>query len=87
MKAATKNQAALVTDLADSLARIAPIPALLEAAAWDKVRTIPKTPPESQLWNLGESKNTLVKLTKETGEFEILEMKDKLAISFQMTDQ
>ena len=74
MKAATKNQAALVTDLADSLARIAPIPALLEAAEWDKVRTILKTPPVSQLWNLGEYKNNLVKWAGETGEFEILEL-------------
>jgi len=46
-----------------------------------------KTPPVNQLWNLGESKNTLVQLAKETGEFELMEMKDDLAISLQMTDQ
>ena len=74
MKAATENQAALVADLTDSLARIAPIPALLEATEWDKVRTILKTPPVNQLWNVGESKNNLVKLAKKTGEFEILEL-------------
>jgi len=41
----------------------------------------------NQLWNLGESQNTLVKFAKETGEFELVEMKDELAISLQMTDQ
>ena len=39
------------------------------------------------MWNLGESQNTLVRLAKETGNFELLEMKDELAISLQMTDQ
>ncbi len=41
----------------------------------------------NQLWNLGESQNTLVKLAKDTGEFELLELKDELAISLQMCDQ
>ena len=29
----------------------------------------------------------MVKLAKETGEFDLMEMKDELAISLQMTDQ
>ena len=60
---------------------------LVDAAEWDKIRTVLKTPPVNELWNLGESKNTLVKLAKETGEFELMEMKDELAISLQMCDQ
>lgn len=34
-----------------------------------------------------QSQNTLVKLAKETGDFELIELKDKLAISLQMCDQ
>ncbi|KAL7458834.1 hypothetical protein ACHAWC_010667 [Mediolabrus comicus] len=77
----------LLTDLTTSLTKISSIPPLLESAEWDKVRTILKTPPVNQLWNLGESQNTLVKLAKETGNFDLMEVKDELAISLQMTDQ
>ena len=82
--AATKD---LVADLVSSKEKLTPIPDLLQAGEWDKVRTILKTPPVNQLWNLGESQNTLVKLAKDTGEFELLELKDELAISLQMCDQ
>ena len=34
-----------------------------------------------------QSQNTLVQLAKETGDFELLELKDELAISLQMCDQ
>lgn len=78
---------ALVDELNVSLSRIETLPGLLGSAEWDKVRTVLKTPPVNQLWNLGESQNTLVKLAKETGDFEIMEIKDELAISLQMTDQ
>ena len=77
----------LITNLSDSLTAIKTIPSLVDAAEWDKIRTVLKTPPVNELWNLGESKNTLVKLAKETGEFELMEMKDELAISLQMCDQ
>jgi len=83
--ASTKEE--LLTDLTTSLTKISSIPPLLESAEWDKVRTILKTPPVNQLWNLGESQNTLVKLAKETGNFDLMEVKDELAISLQMTDQ
>ena len=83
--AASKEE--LLTDLPTSLTKISSIPPLLESAEWDKVRTILKTPPVNQLWNLGESQNTLVKLAKETGNFDLMEVKDELAISLQMTDQ
>ncbi len=84
---AADTKEALIADLNDSLTKIQTIPSLVDALEWDKVRTVLKTPPVNQLWNLGESQNTLVKLAKETGEFELMEMKDELAISLQMTDQ
>ncbi|KAL3783379.1 hypothetical protein HJC23_013424 [Cyclotella cryptica] len=83
--AATKEE--LIADLTTSLQKISTIPSLLESAEWDKARTILKTPPVNSLWNLGESQNTLVKLAKETGDFDLLEIKEELAISLQMTDQ
>lgn len=82
--ASTKD---LVNDLVTSKTKMEVIPDLLQQNEWDKVRTILKTPPVNSLWNLGESQNPLVKLAKETGEFELLELKDELAISLQMCDQ
>lgn len=87
LASASSKTDALVADLKSSKEKMAPIPALLEANEWDKVRTILKTPPVNSLWNLGDSKNTLVQLAKETGEFELLELKDELSISLQMCDQ
>eukprot|EP00550_Attheya_septentrionalis_P004170 CAMPEP_0198299126 /NCGR_PEP_ID=MMETSP1449-20131203/43484_1 /TAXON_ID=420275 /ORGANISM="Attheya septentrionalis, Strain CCMP2084" /LENGTH=209 /DNA_ID=CAMNT_0044000583 /DNA_START=112 /DNA_END=741 /DNA_ORIENTATION=+ len=77
----------LIADLVASKAKLEPIPSLLEAMEWDSVRTILKTPPVNQLWNLGDSKNTLVLLGKETGEFGLLELKDELSITLQICDQ
>ena len=83
--ASTKD--ALIADLNESYAKLVTIPDLLQQQEWDKVRTILKTPPIVQLWNLGDSKNTLVQLAKATGDFELLEAKDELSISLQMCDQ
>jgi hypothetical protein len=77
----------LLTDLSTSLDKLSTIPPLLEQAEWDKVRTILKTPPVNTLWNLGDSTNPLVKLAKSTSNMELLELKDDLSISLQMTDQ
>ena len=77
----------LISDLTASKSKLEPIPGLLDNGEWDKVRTILKTPPVNQLWNLGDSQNTLSKLAKETGEIELLELKDELSISLQMCDQ
>lgn len=77
----------LVNDLVESKEKMAPIPDLLQAEKWDQVRTILKTPPVNNLWNLGDSKNPLVQLAKESGEFELLELKDELSISLQMCDE
>lgn len=85
--AAEESRESLLAELNESLAKVQTIPPMLENAEWDKVRTVLKTPPVNQLWNLGETKNTLVKLAKETGDFDLMEMKDELAISLQMTDQ
>lgn len=85
--AAEESRESLLADLNESLSKVQTIPPMLENAEWDKVRTVLKTPPVNQLWNLGETKNTLVKLAKETGDFDLMEMKDELAISLQMTDQ
>lgn len=85
--AATTATKDLINDLVSSKDKMKPIPELLQQGEWDKVRTILKTPPIIQLWNLGESQNTLVKLAKETGDIELLELKDELAISLQMCDQ
>ena len=83
--ASTKD--ALIADLNESYAKLVTIPDLLQQQEWDKVRTILKSPPIVQLWNLGDSKNTLVQLAKETGDLELLEAKDELSISLQMCDQ
>eukprot|EP00978_Attheya_sp_CCMP212_P006323 scaffold14325_cov37-Attheya_sp.AAC.2 len=48
------NKDALIADLVASKAKMEPIPSLLEAMEWDSVRTILKTPPVNQLWNLGD---------------------------------
>jgi hypothetical protein len=85
--AATATTKDLINDLVSSQEKMKPIPELLQQGEWDKVRTILKTPPVIQLWNLGESQNTLVKLAKETGDIDLLELKDELAISLQMCDQ
>jgi hypothetical protein len=77
----------LIADLTESKLKLEVIPGLLENGEWDKVRTVLKTPPVNQLWNLGDSKNTLNKLARETGEVELLELKDELSISLQMCDQ
>jgi len=84
---AADSKEEMVSQLTDSLERLRPIPSLLAQAEWEKTRNILKTPPVNELWNLGDSKNTLVRLAKETGDFELLEMKDELAISLQMCDQ
>ena len=36
--------------------------AMLDEEKWDSVRSVLKPPPVGNLWNLGESKNTLRKL-------------------------
>lgn len=84
---AASSKDALIADLNESYAKLSTVPDLLKQSEWDKVRNILKSPPLNLLWNLGDSKNTLVMLAKETGDMELLEAKDELSISLQMCDQ
>jgi hypothetical protein len=83
----TSTTDALISDLETSLEKLKPIPSLLEKNDWDTVRTILKTPPVNQLWNLGDSKNTLQLLAKATDEFDLIDLKDELSVTLQMCDQ
>lgn len=74
-------------ELEDSKVKLSEVPDLLQQQEWDKVRTILKTPPVNKLWNLGDSQNIVLQLAKETGNVELFEMKDDLALDLQMTDQ
>ena len=87
LQPAYADEKSLMNDLTTSLDKISTIPALLKEAEWDKVRTVLKTPPVNSLWNLGESSNPLQKLALATDNIELLELKDELSISLQMTDQ
>uniref|UniRef100_A0A7S4IU75 Uncharacterized protein n=1 Tax=Odontella aurita TaxID=265563 RepID=A0A7S4IU75_9STRA len=52
--AAAATKESLLSDLKASKEKLAPIPELLKSEQWDSVRTLLKTPPVNQLWNLGE---------------------------------
>mmetsp|Transcript_29652 Transcript_29652/g.53619 ORF Transcript_29652/g.53619 Transcript_29652/m.53619 type:complete len:215 (-) Transcript_29652:47-691(-) len=84
---ATVSPESLIADLELSLDKLKPIPSLLEKQEWDGVRTILKTPPVNQLWNLGDAKNTILQLAKATDEYELIDIKDELSLSLQMCDQ
>ena len=43
-----------IDELEQCIEKMKPIPDLLEANEWDKVRTILKLPPVNKLWNLGD---------------------------------
>jgi len=85
--AAPSTTASLIADLQLSLDKLKPIPTLLEKQEWDSVRTILKTPPVNQLWNLGDAKNPIMGLAKATDEYELIDLKDELSLSLQMCDQ
>jgi hypothetical protein len=77
----------LLGELTLSKEKLEAIPSLLEQEEWDKVRTILKTPPVNKLWNLGDSQNIVLKLAKESGNVELFELKDDLALNLQTCDQ
>mmetsp|Transcript_23566 Transcript_23566/g.55835 ORF Transcript_23566/g.55835 Transcript_23566/m.55835 type:complete len:221 (-) Transcript_23566:51-713(-) len=85
--AADATTGVLVDELKSSKDKLNEIPVLLQNQEWDKVRTILKTPPVNKLWNLGDSQNTVLKLAKESGDVDLFELKDELALSLQMCDQ
>mmetsp|Transcript_27079 Transcript_27079/g.45128 ORF Transcript_27079/g.45128 Transcript_27079/m.45128 type:complete len:197 (+) Transcript_27079:122-712(+) len=77
----------MLAELEESQTKIAKIPALVASEEWEAIRAILKTPPVNNLWNMGDGKNPLLKLSKETDAMELIDMKDELSISLQMTDQ
>ena len=85
--AASTSSAALIDELKQSKDKLAPIPDLLEAQEWDKVRSILKVPPVNKLWNLGDSVNPVLKLAQATDNVDLIETKDELALNLQMCDQ
>lgn len=50
----------LITNLSDSLTAIKAIPSLVDSAEWDKIRTVLKTPPVNELWNLASPLYSIV---------------------------
>jgi len=86
-RAAAASTSSLVEELKECKAKLEPIPALLQEKEWDKVRSILKLPPVNKLWNLGDSQNTVLQIAKETGDVELFELKDELALTLQMCDQ
>ena len=84
---AADSAASLISELESSKEKLATVPDLLQAQKWDEARTVLKTPPVNYLWNMGDKSNTLMKLAKETDNFELIELKDELSLSIQMCDQ
>ena len=89
VRAATESTTTqeLVHEMEGSLRKLQPIPGLIDTEKWDEIRTILKTPPVNTLWNLGEGVNPVMNVIKATGNVELVELKDELAYSLQMTDQ
>lgn len=85
--AADETVDSMIDELVASKKNLESVPGLLQAQEWEKVRAILKSPPVSNLWNLGDGKNTLLKVSKATDEFELIDLKDELSISLQICDQ
>jgi len=85
--AAPSATSTLIEELQSQKEKMEPIQQLLVDGEWDKVRNILKSPPVNKLWNLGDTQNTVLQLAKESGNVELFEMKDELALSLQMCDQ
>ena len=84
---AAATEADLLAELRAVREALVPLPEMLEAQEWDKVRTVLKTPPVGNLWNLGESKNTLRKLADLRDDVELFELADDVAGALQLADQ
>eukprot|EP00588_Corethron_pennatum_P011342 CAMPEP_0194267536 /NCGR_PEP_ID=MMETSP0169-20130528/2020_1 /TAXON_ID=218684 /ORGANISM="Corethron pennatum, Strain L29A3" /LENGTH=188 /DNA_ID=CAMNT_0039008405 /DNA_START=138 /DNA_END=704 /DNA_ORIENTATION=- len=78
---------AIVADLKRSRELLEPLSAKLEAKEWDSVRSVLKGPGLGELWNLGASKNPIGKFARATGDIDLLELSEELAISLQTSDQ
>ena len=84
---ADRTVQSLLAELVESRDKLQQVPDLLQASQWDSVRTILKNPPINNLWNMGDGKNPLLKIAQQTDAFDLLELKDELALSLQMCDQ
>jgi len=86
-KASAVSTQTLIEELQSSKDKLEPIAQLLEDKEWDKVRQILKSPPVNKLWNLADNQNVILQLAKESGDVELFEVKEELALSLQMCDQ
>eukprot|EP00427_Karlodinium_veneficum_P011995 CAMPEP_0169079164 /NCGR_PEP_ID=MMETSP1015-20121227/9799_1 /TAXON_ID=342587 /ORGANISM="Karlodinium micrum, Strain CCMP2283" /LENGTH=192 /DNA_ID=CAMNT_0009138803 /DNA_START=136 /DNA_END=714 /DNA_ORIENTATION=+ len=84
---AKRSEAELVEELKSVQALLEPLPAMLDQEKWDAVRTVLKNPPVGNLWNLGESKNTLRLLGDAREDIDMIESADELSNALQMADQ
>lgn len=85
---AADDEKALVAELKDCAERLKPINAMLDKEQWDTARTILKSPPVANLWNLGNSKNTIRKLAAvRNNDVELIEYVESVASALQLADQ
>eukprot|EP00629_Pelagomonadales_sp_RCC1024_P016482 CAMPEP_0119269782 /NCGR_PEP_ID=MMETSP1329-20130426/7046_1 /TAXON_ID=114041 /ORGANISM="Genus nov. species nov., Strain RCC1024" /LENGTH=163 /DNA_ID=CAMNT_0007269783 /DNA_START=156 /DNA_END=647 /DNA_ORIENTATION=- len=80
-------RASVKSDAETVLASLAPIPGYIDEAKWDGVRTVLKTSPVVELWNLGNSKNWLRKSALDAGDPDLIELTEDLSSALQLTDQ
>jgi hypothetical protein len=84
---AEETVASMIEELESSKLKLKSVPGLIQAENWEGVRQILKSPPVNNLWNMGDSKNTLLKIAKAKDDFGLVEIKDELSISLQICDQ
>ena len=77
----------LLAELVSVKTALEPLQALLDQEKWDQVRSVLKAPPVANLWNLGESKNTLRKLADLRDDVELFELADEVSGALQLADQ
>ena len=80
-------ESAIVAELKAVNDALVPVSGLLDEQKWDAVRSILKTPPVGNLWNLGESKNSIRKLAELKDDVEIFELAEDVAGALQLCDQ
>lgn len=69
------------------LVKLEPLAGYIDDAKWDSVRTVLKTSPIAELWNLGASKNWLRAEALAAGDPELIELSEDLSSALQLTDQ
>jgi hypothetical protein len=87
-RAAEQSVEALISELREVQSKLKPLPALLDNQEWDAVRTVLKTPPVANLWNLGPSRSTIRKLAAaRDNDVDMVEYVDEVAGALQLADQ